>query len=106
MDWPQDADGDVLRRLENSGFDFSQQVKIDFEVSLANQQSLPSVKRTIEQAIAKVQISTTEYGLTVQVGDFLTYAFVMGMQAKLSELAGPFGGSCDEWGVLVAPSRN
>ena len=32
MTWPNDADGDVFRRMEKSGFDFSKAHSIDFNV--------------------------------------------------------------------------
>jgi hypothetical protein len=31
-DWPDDADGDVFRRLHTAGFDFSQSRSIDYNV--------------------------------------------------------------------------
>jgi hypothetical protein len=30
--WPNDADGDVLRRMQSSGFDFDSTTDIDFNV--------------------------------------------------------------------------
>ena len=32
IDWPNDADGDVLRRMKESGFDFSKIHSIDFNI--------------------------------------------------------------------------
>lgn len=32
MNWPDDEDGDVLRVLDERGFDFNKEVKIDFEI--------------------------------------------------------------------------
>ncbi len=32
MSWPNDADGDVLRRLESDGFDFTKEHSIDFNI--------------------------------------------------------------------------
>lgn len=32
MNWPDDADGDVLRRMEESGFNFEKVVVIDFNI--------------------------------------------------------------------------
>lgn len=34
--WPDDADGDVLRRLEEDGFDFAKPWLIDFNVDFAS----------------------------------------------------------------------
>jgi len=31
--WPDDADGDVFRRMQKSGFDFDKAVDIDFNVT-------------------------------------------------------------------------
>lgn len=41
LDWPASADGDVFRRLESRGFDFSQRHRIDFIVDFPTQ--LPGV---------------------------------------------------------------
>lgn len=32
MPWPNDADGDVFRRLESHGFDFTKEYDVDFNV--------------------------------------------------------------------------
>jgi hypothetical protein len=32
VDWPNDADGDVLRRLKENGFEFDKEVEIDFNI--------------------------------------------------------------------------
>lgn len=32
MNWPDDADGDALRRMEESGFNFDAEVEIDFNI--------------------------------------------------------------------------
>ena len=40
MTWPSDADGDVLRRLEQSGFHFSKSTLIDFNVDFQSPKGL------------------------------------------------------------------
>ncbi len=35
MTWPQDADGDVFRQLQKSGFDFTKLYVVDFNVDFA-----------------------------------------------------------------------
>ena len=32
MNWPNDADGDVFRRLEEKNFDFDSTVQVDFNI--------------------------------------------------------------------------
>jgi hypothetical protein len=35
MNWPNDVDGDVLRRLESIGFEFDQETDIDFNIDFS-----------------------------------------------------------------------
>lgn len=102
MDWPRDADGDVFRRLRETGFDFSKRVKIDFEVYFPERRSTPQAAQVIAHAFPAAHISPQEDGLLVQVDSIVTYELVTRMQAELSDLAARFGGACNEWGVLVA----
>ncbi len=47
MGWPNDADGDVLRQLNDGGFDFSQPTLNDFEVDFESWPSSPLAMATL-----------------------------------------------------------
>ncbi|HEY4215101.1 MAG TPA: ribonuclease E inhibitor RraB [Steroidobacteraceae bacterium] len=107
-EWPQDADGDVLRSLEAGGFDFSKPALIDFNVDFG---SWPPPAAAI-QAICKDYPSATmhepnEHGggyVQFQVYALVTYELVTGVQSDMSEVMAGFGGECCSWGVLYDPS--
>ncbi|QGZ94415.1 ribonuclease E inhibitor RraB [Terricaulis silvestris] len=103
MDWPLDADGDVLRRLREAGFNFANRAEIDFDIYFHNSRLAPQAASAIATAFPLATITAQEDGLVVQIEEFLTYEFVTRMQTDLSELAEPFGGACTEWGVLIRP---
>jgi hypothetical protein len=102
--WPDDDDGQVLRRLRNDGFDFTKKYVVDFVIDF---ETWPPDAQVLER-IAEEFPNTTEYTdevtgestLIVKVEDFLTYRFVVEAQARLTALASVSGGTCESWGVL------
>lgn len=100
--WPQDADGDVLKRMQASGFDFSRPVDIDFNVDFDN---WPPAQKCVDLLRAqfrnlKVREPNDHRGyVQIVVNAILTYDLVMFMQSTVSEMAAPFGGVCESWGV-------
>jgi len=104
MIWPNDADGDVLRRLESQGFVFSEPHWIDFNVDFQKWPPPPEALERIQiaypvAAIHKEEDEDPKYVL-VQFFQRLDYQFVVRVQADLSNIVRPFGGVCDSWGVL------
>ena len=102
--WPRDADGDVLRRLQASGFDFDSEHRIDFNVDF---ESWPPPVTFLEQLRATypdaLVVNPDQNGngyVTFVVWSRVTYQLVTFVQQSVSQLAGPFGGVCESWGVL------
>ncbi len=105
--WPDDVDGDVFRRMQESGFDFGEETDIDFNIDLAAWPPSDALLDLLRgQAFSRVSIcppdETGSGCILVVVHGKLTYELVMWMQRTLSEMAAPFGGWCDSWGVLQA----
>jgi regulator of RNase E activity RraB len=102
--WPDDADGDVLRRLHESGFDFSATYDIDFNVDLKRWPPDAKLVNALKQTYKNVQLYEPEEDssgyILVVVNAKVTYDLVMATQKRLSELAEPYGGICEAWGVL------
>jgi len=110
MNWPNDADGDVFRRLQSTGFDFYKEVYIDFNIDFDHWPLLPEEVKKInslypgckyyepkEEGIKSAnQIGYAQF----QVLTKLTYALVMEMQIKVTKEMKGFGGYCESWGVL------
>ncbi|MES2320048.1 MAG: ribonuclease E inhibitor RraB [Pseudomonadota bacterium] len=102
--WPDDVDGDVLRQMRKSGFDFEEPVDLDFNVDF---ETWPPSDEFVDMLRAQYPNLTVYepddeddgYVLFV-VNAVLTYELVMFVQSTVSEMADPFGGKCESWGVL------
>lgn len=100
--WPNDADGDVFRRLSSSGVDFSQSFTIDFNIDFDR---WPPPERAIEAIKGVFPVATLHevdgggYVL-FRIQSLLTYELVMETQAHASALVANDGGRCESWGVM------
>jgi hypothetical protein len=101
--WPDDADGDVFRRLESSGFDFSKVYSIDFNVDFDQWPPSAAATEAIRHAFpgAKVYVEDETQGYVLfKVSSLPTYEFVIKTQIDATTIAAPFGGRCESWGIL------
>lgn len=110
MIYPDDVDGDVFRRLNESGFDFCKEVEVDFNLDfnywplkedtikyLFNEFPNGKVVEPDEEDLAK---GIDKGYFTFSVKTLLTYEFVMSMQEKLTKMLSNYDGYCDSWGVM------
>ncbi len=106
-DYPNDADGDALRRLVAGGGDMSKPIDIDFFIAASD-----------EATATEVADKATELGYRTEVcfdddvgsGDswtcecskamIPTYQAVIAAQAELDAIARPLGAYADGWGTL------
>lgn len=104
MSWPNDADGDVFRRLESDGFDFTKSYMVDFNVDFDNWPPTQEAIDRLKSLVGEFQIfePNEEFDgyLLFQVLMKLNYEKVSLIQQKVSEAMAPFGGVCESWGVL------
>ena len=101
--WPDDADGDVLRRLEARGFDFSERCLVDFNVDFASWPAPPVAMATLEHLFPSSKAYPSAEGggyVQFQIYGTLTYELVVTMQRIVSAEMAKFGGICESWGVL------
>ena len=103
MSWPNDSDGDVLRRLEETGFDFTQNVEIDFNVDFDTLPPKPEAMELLKHLQNNVELFEPEedsegYALFT-INSVLTYQLVISTQENISTLMRQFGGVCESWGV-------
>ncbi len=107
--WPADIDGDVLRILEEQGFDFNESYVIEFIIEFNNwplnktQQDevlalLPgaSFEESDEESIA--QGDAPGY-VSFKLNNLVTYDFVTEEYKRLTHLFSHMGGYCDSWSV-------
>jgi hypothetical protein len=106
MVWPDDADGEVLRRLADNGFDFERLASIDFNVDFDNWPPNDAALAAIAKTFQDARVSLEDGYLLVRLERLLTYDLVTSVQAQLSHATAPFGGSCETWGVLVRPTAH
>ena len=103
-DWPNDADGDVFRRLVEHGFDFSKSHWVDYNVDF---ESWPPP----EQAISWLKLNYDSVEFIPPTEDFngyaeirifgsVTYESVTSTQRRISAAMEQWDGICESWGVL------
>ena len=103
-DWPDDADGQVLRKLHAKGFDFSRRYVVDFMVDFEewppNPRALARIRQEFSTAAEYVDDVSGRGSVIVKIEAEVSYRFVVDTQQKLTDLVSDFGGWCDSWGVL------
>lgn len=103
-DWPNDADGDVFRRLVSDGFDFSKSWSVDYNVDFESwpppEEALEILRSTYGEVVL---YPPDEHGagyVEFQVFGPLNYEAVTSMQRRVTALMQKFGGACESWGVM------
>ena len=110
MNWPNDADGDVLRRLEESGFNFDKGTTIDFNIDFNHWPLTGEEKNGIKKLYPGCVFydpddEDIENGdligyVQFQIVGKLTYELVINTQALVTNQMKQYGGWCESWGVL------
>ena len=103
-DWPDDADGDVFRRLQAHGFDFSRSYSVDYNVDFEEWPPSSEALVYLEREFGPLGLYAPEddFGgyVQFQVEGPVTYERVMAVQARVSAAMEPYGGVCESWGVM------
>lgn len=101
--WPDTADGDVFRRLEADGFDFSVEHDIDFNIDFDNwppsQAALDIIYELYPNAKIKEPDSEYDGDVSFIVNEVLVYEMVIRVQNEVTKAVAPYGGVCESWGV-------
>jgi len=109
MSWyPNDADGDALRRVVTEGSDMSQPMIVDFAVAAQDRESAESIAKmaasigymtdvVYDEGEDQDRASWTCYCSKSMI---LTYQTVVEAQRELEDLSRPFNGYSDGWGTL------
>jgi regulator of RNase E activity RraB len=104
-DFPDDADGDALRRLVDDGSDLTKPMCVEFQVAVPDE---ATAKRLAEVA------SKLGYGIAIYPSPecslpwtcecsrkmLATHEGVLAVQTELAGVAAPFGGHPDGWGTF------
>ncbi len=104
LNFPDDADGDVLRRLDESGFDFSKPTTIDFNIDFVSWPPHPDAISKLKEFSGAVEIyePDEEYSgyVLFNIHQILSYELVIETQENVTSLMAEYGGVCESWGVL------
>lgn len=104
MNFPDDADGDVLTSLHESGFDFSQPVPIEFNVDFDSWPPDSEAISKIRKFAGNVEIvdPEDEYSgyLVFEIYQALSHQFVVNTQKTVTGLVARYGGICESLGVI------
>jgi hypothetical protein len=103
-DWPDDADGDVLRRLADHDFDFSAPHLVDYNVDFENWPPSTAAIERLESLYGRISLHPPSHDdcgyAQFQVFAPLTYESVTTVQRQASGAMAPWGGVCESWGVM------
>lgn len=101
--YPDDADGDALRKVAKYT-DMSKPVKIDYVVVVPDEASGHQVERLASErgylTVLECDEVSGEWVCYCSMHMLPTYVGVVAAQAELDELSAPFGGHSDGWGTF------
>jgi uncharacterized protein YciU (UPF0263 family) len=101
--WPNDADGDALRRLEENGFNFDKPYNVDFQIEFQEWPPSKIALDCLKEHYSNIELiepdDDFEGYVEIKIEAHLTYDFVISVQEKISEMLKDCGGKCEAWGV-------
>jgi hypothetical protein len=104
IEYPDDADGDALRNVAESGADMSRPMVIDFSVEVPDERSARRVAEVAAPAGFDPSLfhddESDSWSVYCAKEMLATYETVVGAQADLNRLVQPHGGHCDGWGTF------
>ena len=90
--------------MEESGFDFSTEHAVDFNIDSSEWPPRHELVTAVRRRFPDARLVEPEEGgrgyIQFQVNGRVTYDLVTSVQRETSELARPFGGICESWGVM------
>jgi regulator of RNase E activity RraB len=101
-DFPNDADGDALRRVAKDGSDMSKSMFIDFQMAIPNEEAATKLALAAKKLgyHAKTYASGKSWTCECSTWMLATYEGVAAVQAELAAQGAPFGGFPDGWGTF------
>ena len=104
QDYPNDSDGDALRRLAADGNDMASPMVIEFPVVVSTEILAERFARIARERGFTANLWKHEDGadwdVVCSIGMVPTYADVVRTQQQLNDLSEPFGGYSDGWGTF------
>ncbi len=109
--FPNDADGDALRRVAAEGSDLSRPMVVNFQVAVPDEVSAQGLAAIASRLGYVVQIyespeCTLPWTCECSTRMLATYQAVIAFQSELRDIAKQFGGVPDGWGTFGNGPRN
>ena len=110
--FPNDANGDALRRLRNDGDKLTEARDVDFNVLFPNQSTAEAFAEQFREEGYVVEVtecdSMLELSWNARVVKNLvpTYNGILSFEDELQTAATPLGGRNDGWGCFALPDVN
>src|SRR5271166_538219 len=100
-DYPDDDDGDALRRVAEHGADMSHPMKIEFSIDVPDLARAHALAERIASAgyNPDIFVNDEDGSISIYCGKIMlaTHEGVVAAQSELNELCIPFGAECDGW---------
>lgn len=100
MEFPNDAGGDALRHVVQSGFDFTKESDVDFNIYFDHRPVSESEYNYIKGLYPGCKFYEPEGYSCFQMRGLVTYKFVTSIQKMVTDEVRRVGGTCESWGVL------
>jgi hypothetical protein len=110
MKFPKDANGDVLRRMQKAGFDFSKPHSVEFFAVMSTEKEADIIAkqyvkdRECGDTLDNIETRPCETGgmeLILAKTMMVTYENITAFEKKLQKRVSAHEGYLDGWGVLV-----
>jgi regulator of ribonuclease activity B len=104
--WPDDENGDVLRRMAKAGVDLVSPRVVDFENCFPDEASARAFQAAVTEFVLKAKLVQPDpehnrgWEVQCQVRLIPTHAAITQTEFQLGEIARTFGGFPDGWGSM------
>ena len=102
--FPDNADGDALRRLAESGADMTSPMVIDFAVAIPDESTGRAIALKAIEIGYKTNVDqdseSSEWTCYCSKAMFATYEDVLNCQLELDKIAVAYGGFANGWGAF------
>jgi regulator of RNase E activity RraB len=103
--YPNDADGDALRRIAADGSDMTRPMCLNFHVAIPDQATAKTMAEIVYKLGYRVKIYESpncklSWTCECSCRMFAEYDAIIAIQKELEELSAPLGGFSDGWGTL------
>lgn len=112
MDWPNNKDAQLLRRLERDGINLSNFHNVEFNVDFDRWPPAAEVLALLKARYGNAKLfepgsldEMQEGYVSLRIKSVVSYEFVSRMQREISDVVSGFGGYCNSWAVVLDHSE-